>query len=123
MPVPENPLKQYQWKNRILLIFSPTLDNDKLLTQQKLFAPEKAAWDERSVKLFTVTQHDWKQSPFSQNEQKRLRGQFKIDDDAFSIILIGKDGGEKFRSSTVVASSKIINMIDSMPMRRQEMKK
>ena len=43
--------------------------------------------------------------------------------DSFTFILIGKDGGEKFRSKDIVANKKLFSIIDAMPMRRQEMKK
>jgi len=41
----------------------------------------------------------------------------------FMVILIGKDGGEKFRQDRNVELKEIFNIIDAMPMRRQEMKK
>jgi hypothetical protein len=36
-------------------------------------------------------------------------------------LLIGKDGGVKLRSSEPVSVKDIFGLIDSMPMRRQEM--
>ncbi len=42
---------------------------------------------------------------------------------AFTFLLIGKDGGEKFRTDTLVTSEKLFAIIDAMPMRKREMKK
>jgi len=41
----------------------------------------------------------------------------------FTIILIGKDGGEKYRSNHIVTSTHLFALIDAMPMRQAEMEK
>jgi hypothetical protein len=35
---------------------------------------------------------------------------------------VGKDGGEKLRSDTVVSPEQLFSIIDAMPMRKDEMK-
>ena len=47
--------------------------------------------------------------------------QFAIGDDAFSVVLIGKDGGEKLRVNEVPDLQAIYAVIDGMPMRSREM--
>ena len=42
---------------------------------------------------------------------------------SFTFLLIGKDGGEKLRSATLVTAEKLFAIIDAMPMRKAEMKK
>lgn len=39
----------------------------------------------------------------------------------FVLVLVGKDGGEKYRSSRPVLPSAIFDIIDAMPMRQAEM--
>lgn len=39
----------------------------------------------------------------------------------FLVLLFGKDGGEKLRSSQPVSAEDLFGLIDGMPMRRQEM--
>ena len=41
----------------------------------------------------------------------------------FTFILVGKDGGEKMRTDTVVSTAQLFAIIDAMPMRKNEMKK
>ena len=41
---------------------------------------------------------------------------------AFSVLLIGKDGGVKLRSAEPVGAERLFALIDTMPMRRQEMR-
>ena len=42
---------------------------------------------------------------------------------AFPLLLIGRDGGEKLRSSDVVSAEKLFGMIDAMPMRKNEVER
>ena len=41
---------------------------------------------------------------------------------AFAAVLVGKDGGEKFRSEGPVSPEVLFEIIDAMPMRRREMR-
>ena len=38
------------------------------------------------------------------------------------MVLIGKDGGEKLRSHEIVSPETLCRLIDSMPMRQEEMR-
>jgi hypothetical protein len=42
---------------------------------------------------------------------------------AFEVLLVGKDGGVKLRRDQPVAASEITALIDTMPMRRNEMRR
>lgn len=57
----------------------------------------------------------------SVGESQRLREQFAIGKNAFSAVLIGKDGGEKLRISEVPDLRRIYAVIDGMPMRGSEL--
>lgn len=54
-------------------------------------------------------------------------GQFKNwkikESDSFIFILIGRDGGEKYRSGAFVSHQELFGKIDAMPMRRNEVGK
>ncbi len=41
----------------------------------------------------------------------------------FEVLLVGKDGGVKLRRDTPVAASEITALIDTMPMRQEEIKR
>jgi len=41
---------------------------------------------------------------------------------AFTVVLIGKDGGEKLRREEGANLGEIFGLIDTMPMRRREMR-
>lgn len=56
-------------------------------------------------------------------EDSNLLSQFGVASNQFTIILIGKDGGEKFRSLKPETTETLFATIDAMPMRKSEMKK
>ncbi len=50
-----------------------------------------------------------------------MRCQFDVGEGEFCTILIGKDGTLKLRSTVLVSVSDIFGLIDTMPMRQEEM--
>ncbi len=48
--------------------------------------------------------------------------QFNVQAKPFCVILVGKDGFEKFRSAKPVTAKHLYRLIDAMPMRQAEMK-
>ncbi|SEC29385.1 DUF4174 domain-containing protein [Terriglobus roseus] len=55
-------------------------------------------------------------------EQEALRKRFHVKPDAFSVILVGKDGGEKMRSDKPIPWETLASTIDAMPMRQTEIR-
>lgn len=55
-------------------------------------------------------------------EQAAARRRFHIQPNKFTVILIGKDGGEKLRSHTPISLDTLRSTIDAMPMRQEEMR-
>ena len=53
-------------------------------------------------------------------EERAARRRFHVGEGDFTVILIGKDGGEKLRSKTPVTMERLIKVIDAMPMRQKE---
>jgi hypothetical protein len=53
-------------------------------------------------------------------ELKTMRERFHVDPADFVVVLVGKDGGEKFRSHKPVSVLKLDELVDAMPMGRQE---
>ncbi|WP_232312774.1 DUF4174 domain-containing protein [Enterovibrio coralii] len=57
---------------------------------------------------------------FSSNEISTLLEKFGIPSNEHIAVLIGKDGTEKFRWETEVNINELVDVIDEMPMRKQE---
>jgi hypothetical protein len=111
-------LEDYTWKNRVLLVFAPTGNNPNFTEQLDFVAKETRGIQERDLVVLEL-------SPSSRQARQRaaLLAQFGVDEHAYTLILLGKDGQEKFRSTKPVPMPDIFGIIDQMPMRRQEMRK
>ena len=70
--------------------------------------------------LFSDSGYEGEKS-LARDEVTSLRDRFDIDPEAFTFVLIGKDGTVKRRTEEVVSAQDLFDQIDAMPMRRREM--
>jgi hypothetical protein len=116
----------YRWQKRPLLILAENESSPRL--QQQLAAVE-ATWDrfeERDMVLIVVLAAGPSRAgerPLSEDDADRLREAYGITEDAFALRLVGKDGGVKRQADDVVPMEELYDLIDSMPMRQQEMRR
>ena len=108
-------LEQIRGHNRVVLIFAADEQNARLKTQQSAFEDSVKGLQERDMKVFAVTGNA--------REVAYLRHKFGIGDAAFAVVLIGKDGGSKMKMTRVVQPSELFQLIDSMPMRKAELRR
>ena len=103
-------VEQYPAK-RLLYIFGKP-GNELLVQQQiRLLDDEKEGIREREILVM----------PVENNE--RLQQQFNVPPGRFTVILVGKDGTEKYRTDSLLAPKALFAIVDAMPMRKAEMKK
>lgn len=118
-------LKDYQWKNRLILLFTPSLENPLYQKQVKAFQSKLEDIKERDLLIFHFSEEEQKyqKSNFlSKTISRTYLKHFNLKKGQFYILLIGKDGGVKYQSKNFTLPSKIFQLIDSMPMRQAEMK-
>jgi len=112
--------EKYKWRNRILVVLS---DDEKILNKQKdILIKSKDCLIDRDLIIFGYENLD---APFikgSQVELNSIKEEFSISQDG-NVILIGKDGGVKKTWKSYVSSDELFTIIDSMPMRRREMRR
>mgnify|MGYP000181591071 CR=1 FL=1 len=60
--------------------------------------------------------------PLLPGDVEALRRRFGIEKNRFTVVLVGKDGGVKLVAHRDADLQSIFNLIDSMPMRQQEMR-
>lgn len=108
-------LDQYKWKSRLLLIFAPSGDDPNYLEQQRMLEGREAELAERETLVMQLVD-----AP-TQPPTLPLRERFGIGIDQFAVVLVGKDGGAKLVEQQPVAISRVKELIDSMPMRQEEM--
>lgn len=115
-------LAAYRWKNRPVLVFAPEGDA-RLHEQAGRFAAEQGKKRERDIVLIEIVggsaRADGQAAPYA----RTLRRRFGVEDAEFAVILVGKDGTEKMRVGEVTEPYAFYDLIDTMPMRHQEMRR
>jgi hypothetical protein len=118
-------LGDYQWENRLVLIFAPTAQEPAYIEQAAAFADRDAAIVDRHLLIgqFPVDSTGlFAGQTVSVAGNAALREQFGVGAGDFAVLLIGKDGGVKLRSDVPLTADRIFATIDSMPMRQREMR-
>jgi hypothetical protein len=77
-------------------------------TQLQWFEKDSLGVTERDLKIEVVE--------FNSELAKR----FDIKSGEFTVLLIGRDGGEKYRTHAPVTTKRLFGIIDAMPMRQSE---
>lgn len=118
-----NPLKDYAWKNRVIIVSASVAHIDSLTKQSSILMKQEAALLERDMVLIEVSGNN---ASVKVGREKALDHVAIIEHlglktDRFGIVLIGKDTGIKRRSTEPVAVRQILDLVDSMPMRQREM--
>lgn len=90
--------------------------------QIKLLTDQRSELGERDLVVIGVTDDEARAffGSVSKLDATALRREADIKKDRFQVVLIGKDGGIKLRSDTVVSDVDMFDVIDRMPMRRAE---
>jgi len=117
-------LGEYQWENRLLLVFAPTGAEPLYQALHESLVERGAEIEDRDLVVFEV----FESGPSTEDGEsidpataRLLRQRFRVPSGAFSVILVGKDGGVKLARQDQTSIDEIFALIDSMPMRRQEM--
>ena len=109
---------------RPLLIFAAKQDDPQLEIQIRTLTEHAAEATERDLVPIALPYHN--PSPtaaqLSPTDAEAARRQFHVAPGDFTVILLGKDGGAKLRSNKPFSMEKLNQVIDSMPMRQDEIK-
>ena len=117
-------LSDYRWERRPLLLFAPRDSDPRLVETLSRIEASRCDFVSRDMVLGLVVAEGNSTldgQAIDAGESRRLADQFGIGENAFSVLLIGKDGGEKLRVDEVPDLRTIYAVIDGMPMRSREM--
>ena len=121
-----NELRDFRWKNRLVIIHAGPTGQPQLKEQLQNIAQEITAYEERDLKIIILQNNKawvWsageKQALDFQEIVKTLSIDLSV---AYQNFLIGKDGGVKMKQNSAFSNQELFDSIDSMPMRRQEMR-
>jgi len=110
-----DPLARYHWKSRVLVVLAADAENEAVAEQRRHIESLQSGAAERDLVVL--------QPLPDSSEAKSLRLRFGIKTaDPFTVVLVGKDGGAKLRSNSPIGARELADIIDAMPMRREEMR-
>ncbi len=117
-------LRDYQWKQRILLLIAPDHNMSAFTSQAESIRLNKTAFEERDVLIFMVSPEEvfGLDQTISSLDALAVYKDTDTELTYSGVVLIGKDGGVKLRNDFGVAPQKIFDLIDGMPMRRAEIR-
>ena len=118
-------LTQFQRKNRLLLSFAQDGNHPLFQDLQSQILAQKAEVDDRDLIVFEVPAQGparMNTNTLDRKEADSIRNHFAIPSDEYSLILVGKDGGIKLKRKDQVDLKEVFELIDSMPMRQNEMR-
>lgn len=116
-------LGDYRWERRPLLVFAPTDGDPRLVETLSRIETSHCDFSGRDMVLgLVVTEGNstLDGQAINVDESRKLFNQYRIGDNAFGVVLIGKDGGEKLRVDEVPDLRTVYAVIDGMPMRSRE---
>ena len=123
--LPPLDLSDYQWKNRLLLVFTPSADNRVYQELRHELRKEQAELEERDlvvVHLIGENSGSVQEQGVDPESVRSLRKLYGVNPEALTFVLIGKDGGEKARQVDGFDLQALFVRIDAMPMRQREMR-
>jgi hypothetical protein len=118
-------LKDYQWKNRLILVFSPSPMDPGYRALEKEIVVQAEEIIDRDLLVFHILETGeikLGESSLQTGAGDYLRESFSIRSGTLTVLLIGKDGGVKLRREGGVKLDEILSLIDTMPMRQREMR-
>lgn len=114
----EQKLEAMQWKKRVVVVYCPKVSDAEFKLQKKWLSEVGKGILERDLSIIDCVESD-----LTTDDALHLKERFKYTPDHFCFWLIGKDGEIKLISNKPVKPEQLFGLIDSMPMRREEIKK
>jgi len=123
-------LEKHTWKNRILVVKTSDTKSEKYQEQVKEFSNSTDELKVRKFVLYKITGDHFELINFENPELNdsgktagKPIGKSLNDKENFEVILIGLDGGIKLQQTDILTKEALFNIVDAMPMRRNELNK
>ena len=122
-------LDDHKWKNRILILKTLSTNSKRYNNQLNEFKNSDKEFKERKLVFYIINQDkfsltNYKDSAlnYSGKVTNSLAENILTDSEDFEIILIGLDGRIKLQQNEILLKEDLFSFIDSMPMRKNELK-
>lgn len=115
-------ISEYRWKNRLVILVTDSIESTEYKEQIFNLKSDLEGLDIRKLMVITLTP-TLQKTGLNASKFEAIHPGFKrfvAGESPFKFYLIGLDGGTKFSSDHKVSNKTLFDMIDVMPMRRQE---
>ncbi len=106
-------MKEYRWHNRVVILVYNDHESNAFQQQLASFDLHETDLKDRDMILLT---------PKGEHKRKLLVA-LDLPTEFQGVLLVGKDGGLKFQGKLPVPPETLFALVDTMPMRRAEMKR
>ena len=120
-------LEEHKWKNRVLIINTTDATASNFTNQLKEFKDSSNKLKGRKLVIYQIINSEYTVVNYLNGKRKRGKvseelKHFFVKNNPFEVVLIGLDGTIKLRTNQILKKEDLFSIIDSMPMRRNEMK-
>ncbi len=112
-------LDSHRWIDRVIIISADEANSKLAEYQFNILKAEKDKLKDRKIVIYQCISNS---CVFYNGEEASKTIKMDVSIKGFETVLVGLDGGQKFKSKKVENPSVFLNLIDTMPMRRQELK-
>ncbi|MGO6971167.1 DUF4174 domain-containing protein [Rhizobium leguminosarum] len=119
---PVESLAEFQWKNRVFILFADR-DNSRATRQENQLLANRSALDERDLVVLKVSGAGVRPlfGAADDLDGEAIRRDLEAPEvGEFAAFLLGKDGTVKLKASEPITDGELFAIIDSMPMRAAE---
>ncbi len=120
-------LDAHQWQGRVILLFAAHDGHPQLHKQLTILTAEPEEVTDRGLLIYEIFPGGGRKpggKSLSAEEARRFYSRYEVEPGSgFTFILVGKDGKEKLRRNEAVSREELFRLIDSMPMRKAEMRR
>ena len=118
-------LDEHRWRHRLLFLIAPEANDPVVKEQLQLLETRSDALMDRDLRVFQLFERgpsQFENQPLSASHVQKLRAELGVKRGTKALILLGKDGGVKWRAALATDLREIFMRVDAMPMRRAEMR-
>jgi len=120
-----NPIAAHKWEKRVLIFSASAPTNVGYKRQEQLMEKGKRGMKERDLIIYKLYDDHWlgpNNDLLTEEQATAIRKAYDIPSGQFMVVLIGKDGMIKMRKDDIVSTREVFALVDSMPMRKREMR-
>jgi hypothetical protein len=105
---------QMKWERRVVIVSAPAASDLALAEQRRILADWRSGGEDRDLAVVSIVGD---RVTGATDGAAALRRAHRLDPARFGVVLVGKDGGDKLRSSVPLSADRLRETIDAMLMR------